>query len=316
MPIQIPFDTGWQCIMSLLMFCYYLSYKIQPLIKLVDHLLTMGLHRTFDVIQGVSNIFGRSRPYSTSHRRVRPSKVSGGVGRHRWKLRACKHSKFYRNNCSSGRHGRNKSHPFCTRPSATRRQPTHFRDARRAWKVHSPLDPHGWKWWKTKHGRLKPIRRRHAPKPPKPVPSRDVSRENPILRYLYPNLSTDFIVAVPDFPSRIEVGYPTHCVFGHVLDGSDPLEKVDSSKEISNPTYADICNPSKKPRSGRGASKPTVVPTATRTSNKKLNQRKRAKVNFDKDTKPVPKSRSDIPKSRSAVPKPRSAVPKPRSGPS
>ena len=57
-------------------------------------------------------------------------------------------------------------------------------------------------------------------------------------------------MAVPDYPNRIEIGYPTHCVFGHVLDGSDPLEMVDSSKEISNPTYADICNPSKKPRSG------------------------------------------------------------------
>ena len=72
-----------------------------------------------------------------------------------------------------------------------------------------------------------------------------------------------------------------------------------------------------------------MVPIAARTSNKKLNQRKRAKVNFGKDTKrvpksrsdipkarsAVPKSRSDIPKSRSAVPKPRSAVPKSRSGP-
>ena len=71
---------------------------------------------------------------------------------------------------------------------------------------------------------------------------------------------------------------------------------VDSSKEISNPTYADICNPSRKPRSGRSVSKPTVVPKVVRTSNKKLNQRKKAKVNFGKDTKPVQKSRSDIPK--------------------
>ena len=32
-------------------------------------------------------------------------------------------------------------------------------------------------------------------------------------------------MAVPDFPGRIEIGYPTHCVFGHVLDGSNPQEK-------------------------------------------------------------------------------------------
>ena len=306
MPIKIPFDTGWQFVTFLLLFCYYLRSKIHSLFKLGDQFLTMGLHRTFDVLQSVSNIFGRSCPYSTFWPRVRPSKRSGGVGRHRWKLRACKHGKFHRNNCFSGRHGRNKSHPFCTRPSATRRQPTHFREARRAWKVHSPLDPDGWKWWKTKHSlpRLPPI----ASKSPQPVPLREVPKENLLFRSLYPNLSKDFIVAVPNFPNRIENGYPTHCVFGHVLDGSDQLEMVDSSKEITNPTYADICNPSRKPRSGRSVSKPTVVPTAARTSNKKLNQRKRAKVNFGKDTKPVPKSRNDITKSRSDIPKSRSAV--------
>ena len=285
----------------LLLFYYYFQSKIHLLFKLGDQFLTMGLHYAFDVIQIVSNKFGPPDSYQTYHQRVRPSKISGGVGRFRWKLRASRHGKFHRKHCSSGRHGRNKSHPFCKRPSATRRQPTHFREARRAWKVQHPLDPNGWKWWKTKHvlGHTQQI----ASKSPKPIPLRVVSRENPLSRYIYPNLSTDFIVAIPGFPGRIDNGYPTHCVFGHVLDGSDPLEMVDSSKEISNPTYADICNPLMKPRSGRSVSKPTV-------SNKKLNQRKGAKVNFDKDTKRVPKSRSASSKSRKA----RSAVPKSRSG--
>ena len=84
---------------------------------------------------------------------------------------------------------------------------------------------------------------------------------------------------------------------------------MDSSKEISNPTYADICNPLKKPRNGISASKLS----ATRINNKKLNQRKRAKVNFSKDTKPVLKSRSGILKSRSDIPKSRSDIPKSRS---
>ena len=162
--------------------------------------------------------------------------------------------------------------------------------------------------------RLPPI----ASKSSQPVPLRVVPKDNPLFRYLYPNLAKDFIVAVPDFPGRIEIGYPTHCVFGHVLDGSNPLEMVDSSKEISNPTYADICNPSRKPRSGRSVSKPTVVPKVARSSNKKLNQRKKAKVNFGKNTKRVPKPRSAVPKSRSArsdIPKSRSVVPKSRSGP-
>ena len=119
------------------------------------------------------------------------------------------------------------------------------------------------------------------------------------MRPFIPNLSTDFILLVPNYPSRLELGYPNHCLFGHVLDGSDPLENVDSLKEISNPTYADLCNPSKKPRSGVSASKQSM----TRTNNKKINQRKRAKVNFSKDMKTVPKTRSGIPKSRSGIKK-------------
>ena len=207
------------------------------------------------------------------------------MGRHRWKLRACKHSTFHRNNCSSGCHGRNKLHPFCTQPSTKKRQPKHFGAARCAWKAHRPLDPDGWKWWKTKQSLScpQPILHRNASNRPQPVPHWKVAMKHSLVRPFVPNLSTDFILSVPHYPSRLELGYPNYCLFGHVLDGSDPLRNVDSSKEISNPTYADICNPSKKPRSGISASKLYV----TRINNKKLNQRKKAKVNFSKDTKSV-----------------------------
>jgi len=145
--------------------------------------------------------------------------------------------------------------------------------------------------------RPQPIPHRNASNRPQPVPHQKVATKHPLVSPFVPNLSTDFILLVPDYPSRLELGYPNHCLFGHVLDGSDPLENVDSSKEISNPTYADICNPLKKPRSGVSASNQS----ATRTNNKKLKQCKRAKVNFSKDTKPVPKSRSGISKSRSDI---------------
>ena len=44
-------------------------------------------------------------------------------------------------------------------------------------------------------------------------------------------------------------GSPKYCLFGHVLDSSDPLFDVDSLKEICNPTYAEIYpyNTLKKP---------------------------------------------------------------------
>ena len=47
-----------------------------------------------------------------------------------------------------------------------------------------------------------------------------------LLRPFVSNLSMDFILSVPNYPSRLELGYPNHCLFGHVLEGSDPLENV------------------------------------------------------------------------------------------
>ena len=133
--------------------------------------------------------------------------------------------------------------------------------------------------------------------------------KHPLVQPFFPNLLTDFILLVPDYPSHLELSYPKHCLFGYFLDGSFPLDNVDSSKDISNPTYADICNPLKKPRSGVSASKQST----TWTNNKKSIHCKRAKVNFSKDTKTVLKSRSGIPISRSGIPKSRSDIPTSRS---
>lgn len=254
------------------------------------------------------------------------------MGRHRWKLRACKHGNFHRKNCSSGRHGCNKLHLFCTQPSTKKRQPKHFHAVRCAWKAHRPLDPDGWKWWKTKQSlsRPQPIPHRNASNRPQLVPHWKVAMKPSLVRPFVSNLSTDFILLVPNYPNLLELGYPNHCLFGHVLEGSDPLESIDSLKEISSPTYADICNTLMEPRSGistsnqtasasNRASNLTATQNAAQINNKKLNRRKRAnrckraKVNFNKDTKSVLKPRSDIPKSRNDIPKPRSDVLKPRS---
>ena len=92
MPIQTQFDTGWLCLISLVLFIYYLICKIQPLVELVDHFITVGLNQTFDTIQRFSKVVRRSRLYSTFHKRVLRSTGSCGMGHHRWKLCACKHS--------------------------------------------------------------------------------------------------------------------------------------------------------------------------------------------------------------------------------
>ena len=113
MPIQTPFDTGWLCLLYLLLFIYYIFHQIQLLITVIDPFVTVGLHRTFDILQFVSKAFRWSMSLPLTHPHVRTKTQSYGMGRHRWKLRACKRSNFNRRNCSSGRHGRNRLHPFC-----------------------------------------------------------------------------------------------------------------------------------------------------------------------------------------------------------
>ena len=44
-----------------------------------------------------------------------------------------------------------------------------------------------------------------------PVPHQKVILKHPIIRLLVPNLLTDFILLVPDYPNRLELSYPKHC---------------------------------------------------------------------------------------------------------
>ena len=79
-----------------------------------------------------------------------------------------------------------------------------------------------------------------------------------------PDLCNDFISKEPDYFDRLCINFPQHCVFKHVIFDSDPLDYVDSWKEVVQPT--------KKPRSvGPHKSKPkkTTSKKKTRQKNKK-----------------------------------------------
>ena len=76
-----------------------------------------------------------------------------------------------------------------------------------------------------------------------------------------PDLCNDFISKEPDYFDRFCINFPQYCIFGHVLLNSDPLDGVDSWKEVVQPI--------KKPRSiGPHKSKPKKT-----TSKKKTNQK-------------------------------------------
>ena len=59
----------------------------------------------------------------------------------------------------------------------------------------------------------------------KHLDSSDLSQH--ILPYDEPNLHIDFITKEPDYKDRFYINFPRHCVLGHVLSDSDPLDNLD-----------------------------------------------------------------------------------------
>ena len=68
-----------------------------------------------------------------------------------------------------------------------------------------------------------------------------------------------------DKADRFSISFPQHCVFGHVLSDTDPLDDVDSWKEV--------VQPSKKLRSVDPCRSNPIQTTRKTTSNKKLQQK-------------------------------------------
>ena len=62
-----------------------------------------------------------------------------------------------------------------------------------------------------------------------------------VLSYNKPDLCNDCISKEQNNADRFSINFPRHCVLGHVLPDTDPLDDVDSWKEV--------VRPSKKPRS-------------------------------------------------------------------
>ena len=68
-----------------------------------------------------------------------------------------------------------------------------------------------------------------------------------------------------DKTDRFTISFHRHCVFGHVLSDTHPLDKVDSWKEV--------IRPSKKPRSVDLRRSNPIQTVRKTTSNKKLQQK-------------------------------------------
>ena len=57
-----------------------------------------------------------------------------------------------------------------------------------------------------------------------------------ILPYDEPDLYNDYISKEPDYIDRFSINCPCHCVLGHVLSDSIPLDNLGPWKEVVQPT--------------------------------------------------------------------------------
>ena len=53
-----------------------------------------------------------------------------------------------------------------------------------------------------------------------------------VLSYDKPDLCNDYISKEQDSADRFSINFPRHCVLGHVLSDTNPLDEVDSWKEV------------------------------------------------------------------------------------
>ena len=85
-----------------------------------------------------------------------------------------------------------------------------------------------------------------------------------ILPYDEPDLYNDFIIKEINHKDRFIINFPPHCVLGHVLSDSDPLNDLGPWKEV--------VRPNKKPRSvGSHKSKPKKTTSMKKTRQKNKN---------------------------------------------
>ena len=87
------------------------------------------------------------------------------------------------------------------------------------------------------------------------------------LSYKEPDLCNDYISMEQDKTYQFSISFPRHCVLGYVLLDVDPLNKVDSWKEV--------VRPSKKPRSVDPRRSNPIQTAPKTTNNKNCDTRKR-----------------------------------------
>ena len=182
-------------------------------------------------------------------------KTSNGSGKFSNNLRTSKKPSYNEQNCKSGRHSC--QHTFMKHKSRTKRATTNTSSQdlkikdRKFWTFKSPPPRRlnhmlrAINFWKHRQ---------------------DINdTEDYSSSYDEPDLCNDYISMEKDKADRFSTSFPRHCVFGHVLLDNNPLDEVDSWKELVRPF--------KKPRSVDQRKSNPIQTVRGTTSNKKLQQK-------------------------------------------
>ena len=149
-------------------------------------------------------------------------KISNGSGKFSHNLRASKISCYNKRNCKSRRHGC--QHTFMKRKSRTKRAT-----------INNPNQDLKIKGKKLGTFKSPPPRRLNCMLWAINSWADRQDNNNIVhhsLPYDGPDLCNDYISMEQDKADRFSISFPRHCVFGHVLSDTNPLNDVDSWKEV------------------------------------------------------------------------------------
>ena len=232
MPIIIPFDTGLTIALHLI---DKLIYLILLLLWIFQDIVFTCLHSSVNYVYViVLHHLPDWKSTPALRRDKNRNKASHGAGKFSKKLCSNKESCHNERNWKSGRH--NHRHTFlrckplkiCQDTSTTSLPDLKVKTRSvGGTKFPSPCR------------RDQMIRAIHRCQVAKHLDLSDCSQH--ILPYDEPDLYNDFIAKEPDYKDHLCINFPCHCVLGHVLSDSDPLNDLGPWQEVVRPT--------KKPRS-------------------------------------------------------------------
>ena len=255
-PIISPFVTGYHILqhmfnkfIHLMLFCTFWVSTIAK--KAIIHIYNTISKTITATPNAISNWINKPRIRYTN----KWSKTSHGARKYSNNLRASKNSGYNNCNCKSGRHAWRHTfmkHKGWTKPSLTNKSYPDLKIKSRKLGTSKPPPP--WKRdWMLYAISCRKNRRNN------------IDNNQYVLSYNKPDLCNNYILIEQGSIDRFSINFRRHCVLVHALLDTNPLDEVDSWKEVVQPT--------KKPRSVDPRKLKPIQTLKKTTKSKKTHQR-------------------------------------------